>query len=254
MDILPFKCGKLRPRPAAPTPKLASYLLAAPEALPVPPLECRYDKSVTTWPMYGNDTIGDCTCAAAAHMIECWTAAAGVPVVPDLYNVVDAYAAITGYDPTTGTNDNGAAETDVLTYWTTTGICGNQLAAWTAIDPTDFDQLRRAVFLFGGAYIGIELRQSTERQFAGGEAWDYTGTLLNPVVGLHAVSVLGYDSQYFYVCTWGKIQPATQAFLQYQADEAYALVDRAFIAKSGEAPNQLNLQQLQADLQVLNVH
>ena len=34
-------------------------------------------KRVPDWPMYANDRLGDCTCAAAGHMIEAWTAAAG---------------------------------------------------------------------------------------------------------------------------------------------------------------------------------
>jgi len=48
--------------------------------------------------MYSNDTIGDCTCAAAGHMIEAWTAlASGKTVTVTTAAVVKAYSAISGY-------------------------------------------------------------------------------------------------------------------------------------------------------------
>ncbi len=61
--------------------------------------------------------------------------------------------------------------------------------------------------------------------------------------------ILGYDADYFYVCTWGEIQPATPAFVSGYADEAYVLVDAAFVGASGASASGFNLQQLQADLQ-----
>ena len=36
------------------------------------------------WQMFGNDTIGDCTCACIAHMLMLVTAHTGKMVVPDL--------------------------------------------------------------------------------------------------------------------------------------------------------------------------
>ena len=59
--------------------------------------------------MMDNDQIGDCTCAAAGHLIMEWTAnAQSKMVTPTDKQIVAAYSAITGYNPTTGANDNGA--------------------------------------------------------------------------------------------------------------------------------------------------
>jgi hypothetical protein len=245
--------GKYGKRPARPE-NLESCaaritLLHALAPLPAPPTECRYDRAVANWPMYGNDTLGDCTIAAAGHLIESWSASAGAPVVPTESAIVSAYSAVSGYDPATGANDNGAAEQGVLAYWQSTGICGNHLAAWAPIAPGDLARLRQATWLFGGVYLGIEVRSSTERQFEAGQPWDYVGPWFNPVVGFHAVPILGYDAQYFYVCTWGAIQPVTPAFIEHQADEAYALVDSAFVGASGASASGFNMAQLRTDLQ-----
>jgi hypothetical protein len=246
------KIGKYGKRPAR-AETLASFrrlaaFAASVAPLPPPPAECRWDRSAPTWPMYDNDSIGDCTCAAAGHLIEAWSGSAGALTVPATSAIVAAYSAISGYDPTTGANDNGAAEQDVLAYWTQTGIAGNQLAAWAPIQPSDFPTLKQAIWLFGGVYLGIEVRQSAEQQFEAGRPWDYASPWFNPVEGFHAIPILGYDADYFYVCTWGAIQPATPAFVSGYADEAYALVDAAFVGASGTSASGFNLQQLQADL------
>ena len=41
--------------------------------------------------MYANDTIGDCTCAAAGHMIEIWTSQTAHPAVPTTEQVLAAF-------------------------------------------------------------------------------------------------------------------------------------------------------------------
>jgi hypothetical protein len=49
--------------------------------------------------MMGNDKVGDCTCAAAGHLVMDWTANTGKEVVPSSQQIVAAYSAITGYNP-----------------------------------------------------------------------------------------------------------------------------------------------------------
>ena len=68
--------GKLPSRVDPRTLSLARYLDR--ELLPAPPPELDLAEQVISWPMYANDRIGDCTTAAAAHMVEAWTAAATV--------------------------------------------------------------------------------------------------------------------------------------------------------------------------------
>jgi len=105
---------------------LANYL--KPDALPTVPAQYFYAKNIgaTAWGMMDNDKIGDCTCAAAGHLIMEWTDDNGALYTPADQDIVNAYAAITGYNPATGQNDNGASETSVLNYWRSTGISSHK--------------------------------------------------------------------------------------------------------------------------------
>ena len=85
------------------------------------------------WGMLGNDTVGDCTCAAAGHadqIAETYGAKKKPDVTPEA--VLAAYSAITGYDPSDPNSDTGANMLDVLRYWQKTGIAGEKITAYVA--------------------------------------------------------------------------------------------------------------------------
>lgn len=145
------KLGKLSVRTDVRTLRLRTYIDLG--ALPAPPDTIDLTPHVGEWPMYANDTRGDCTTAAAGHMIEAWTAAAGgaaVEVTEDA--VVRAFEAVRLTDPLTG--EEGAIELDVLRYWRKRGIGGHRIGAYAAVGPRDHRLARTAAWLFGGLYIG----------------------------------------------------------------------------------------------------
>lgn len=113
IDPLKLKLGKQAARHDPRTLLLATY---ATTALPAPPPSLDLtDKIKGAWGMMDNDQIGDCTCAAAGHLMMEWTSRAKPKMfTPSDKQVVAAYSAITGYNPKTGANDNGAVELDVL--------------------------------------------------------------------------------------------------------------------------------------------
>jgi hypothetical protein len=74
-----YRLGKNLPVVDARTLRFSRYLTPA---LPPAPPSVDYGAKVSTWPMYYNDQYGDCTCAAAAHLIQNWTASAGNEVTP----------------------------------------------------------------------------------------------------------------------------------------------------------------------------
>ena len=118
-------------------------------ALPTIPQSCDFTKPVTTWPMYGNDRLGDCTTAAAGHMIEAWTAAAGArPVEVSERAVIEAFDAVKVVDPATG--EEGAVELDVLGLWRSAGIGGHRIGAFALVSAADHVLARTAAALFGG--------------------------------------------------------------------------------------------------------
>jgi len=70
------KLGKLAPRKDPKTLKFAKYLPTLAK-LPKPPAKVTRIHEVSAWPMFGNDTLGDCTCAAVGHYEQQLAAAAG---------------------------------------------------------------------------------------------------------------------------------------------------------------------------------
>src|SRR3954465_7887252 len=108
------RLGKLPVRTDVRTLSLGRYVDGA--RLPSPPDAFDETNGVAEWPMYANDRIGDCTTAAAAHMIEAWTAAGrGHTVEVSERSVLDAFDHVKLVDPATG--EEGAIELDVLRYW-----------------------------------------------------------------------------------------------------------------------------------------
>jgi len=251
-----MKLGKLAPKFHPKTLRLGKYLL--PEALPDPPARVwrEYKIPEDQWQMFGNDQLGDCTCACIAHMLMLVTAHTGTMVVPTLQDVITAYSAVSGYVPVSpdkllvGMNDDGAAITDVLNYWQTQGIAGHKILGWASIDPTNAVRLRQAIYLFGGVDAGFEVPDSCMDQFDNGVTWDVVNG--SPIDGGHSVPLFGFGSEGFDCCTWAKNQKLTNTFEQTYFDEAYAVITADWLnAASGLAPNTLNLDQLTSDLQLI---
>lgn len=201
-----------------------------------PPATVDFYSKVTSWPMMGNDVHGDCTCAAAGHMIEEWTTYASAPVVlPDatilaFYNVVD------------GGVDDGADMLTVLNTWRQQGIGGHKIDSFVELGTGSINEIQQAVYLFGNAYLGIELPDTGEYG-----PWTVTYGPPDPNNG-HCVPVVGYDAENVYVVSWGSLMAMSYAFVEEYCDEAYAVLSPDWIEQSNVAPSGFNLAQLQTDL------
>ena len=255
IDPLKLKLGKHPARHDPRTLLLAAYTTPA---LPAPPASLNLAQKVKDpWEMMDNDQIGDCTCAAAGHLMMEWTACAQSKIfTPPDEQIVAAYSAITGYNPQTGANDNGANELDVLNYWRQQGIAGHQIQAFMALEPSNHTHVMDAVWIFGGCYIGLNLPKSAQAQTSNKQIWSVPpsgagGDGAPGSWGGHAVPVVAYDSRSLTVVTWGALQSMTWGFWAAYCDEAYAIISPDFLKqKNGQmvAPNGFNLQQLQEDL------
>jgi hypothetical protein len=238
------KLGKLPVRTDVRTLSLARYVDRA--RLPEPPPVLDLAAAVPDWPMYRNDTLGDCTVAAAAHMIEAWTAAAhgGAVEVTD-GDVLDAFDRVKLTDPETG--EEGAVVLDVLRDWRKHGVGGHRIGAFARVSLHDHALVRTAAWLFGGLYIGLQLPLTAARQ----QTWDWVGQLTGPARpgswGGHAVDVVRYSAGSLGVVTWGRLQDMTWSFWDRYCDEAYCIVSDDFLA-GGRAPNGFDVDALRADL------
>lgn len=255
IDPLKLKLGK---SPARHDPRTLLFATYATPALPAPPPQLDLATAVkSAWGMMDNDQIGDCTCAAAGHMIMDWTASAQSKMfTPTDQQIVAAYSAITGYNPVTGANDNGAQEIDVLNYWRQQGIAGHKIQAFMALEPSNHTHVMDGVWIFGGSYIGLQLPKTAQAQTSNHQVWSVPpggphGDGAPGSWGGHAVPVVAYDARSLTVVTWGALQTMTWSFWAAYCDEAYAIISADYLEqKNGQtvAPNGFNLQQLQQDL------
>lgn len=244
-----LRLGKLPRKNDPRTLRLAKYL--TPEA--TYPDHVDWTAEVPSWPMYGNDSLGDCTCAAAGHAIQAWTAAAGRPATPTLDEVVAAYWA-------TGSDDSGRFELDVLNYWRTQGVGGHKILAYVAIDPKNLDHLRYAIATFGGVYTGAALPLSAQGQAEWTLVGDgKTGGAAPGSWGGHAIPYQAYDTRTpngaqggELVCvTWGALLKLSEAFHLAYCDELYAIVTEDWLEANGASPTGLDVAALLADLHIV---
>lgn len=251
IDPKKLKLGKQVARHDPRTLLLASYATAA---LPTAPASFDLTSKVPSWGMMENDQIGDCTCAAAGHLLMEWTANAGKKTfTPTDKQIVTAYSAITGYNPTTGANDNGAVEIDVLNFWRQSGIAGRKIGAYVALEPSNHAHVMDSVYMFEGCYIGMQLPISAQAQVQNHQPWSVppggtTGDGAKGSWGGHAVPVVAYDSRGVTVVTWGALQSMTWSFWEAYCDEAYAILSDDYLDGKKKSPQGFSMTQLHADL------
>jgi len=246
VDYASMKLGKAPPLRDPRTLELAEYL--RPAELPPPPPSANWATKVTAWPMMLNNTIGDCTIAAAGHCIEEWTTDAGSPVIVPDATILAVYSAVSGYNPVTHAHDVGATEVKVLNYWRTKGIGGHSIRAYAALEPGNLDHVRDTVSIFGACYIGLALPISAQTQSvwsvpAGGP----TGAGAPGSWGGHAVPVVAYDPSGLTVVTWGALKRMTWGFWSAYCDEAYAVLSDDFLT-ADRTPAGVDLAALEQDL------
>jgi hypothetical protein len=251
IDPRKLKLGKSAARHDPRALLLASYITTA---LPAAPASFDVAGKVSAWGMMVNDQLGDCTCAAAGHLLMEWTANAGKKMfTPTDKQIVAAYSAITGYNPATGANDNGAAEVDVLNYWRQSGIAGHKIGAYVALEPANHTHIMDSVYIFEGCYIGLQLPTSAQAQVQNHQPWSVppggpTGDGKPGSWGGHAVPVVAYDSRGVTVVTWGALQVMTWSFWEAYCDESYAILSNDYINGKKQAPQGFSMQQLKTDL------
>lgn len=245
-----YKLGRLPYKPHPKTLRLAKYLTGE---LPEPARKVFREYKVPDQAkrMFGNDTVGDCTCAAMANLIVLTTCHTGQVVIPSRDEVIAMYAAVSGYDAATGANDNGAAMTDVLDSMQKTGLAGHKILGWAAIDPSNLRQRRIACDLFGCTYVGVNLPQSAEEQFARREPWEVAAD--SPILGGHAILRAGYGAAGDDYVSWARWdQKASAAWSAAYVEEEYVVITEDWIVQAtGRTPGGLDLAALRADMELL---
>ena len=199
-----------------------------------------YVPAAANLPMDSNDSLGDCTAAAAAHVETAFSQfGQGAPIVPSNADVISFYSGSTGYVPGNPSTDQGGDMQTVLKYWNQTGIAGHKLAAYFAVDPKDFEEMRAALYLFGNLYIGFSCTQGFENAFNKGTVFDVVRR--DRVLGGHAVAVHQITKNgNIKGSTWGGYFEMTPAAWTAYVDEPYAAVSQEWV-KNNATPEGLDV-------------
>lgn len=202
-----------------------------------PPAGARWATDVTQWNVQGNDQYGNCVIVTAAHAIQAWAATSTKRLDPFTDEEVIALSRTMGAL-------NGYMILDRLKWWRNKTMLGNRLWAFLEYDPADLRRHKLTIFAAGVADVGLAMPAGWMNQ----ETWG-TGTGRNwqpGSWGYHSVPLIGYDEQHFYCVTWGKLQAMTHAALAEYCDEAWQLINPAWLELAGVAPNNLDLAAIHA--------
>jgi hypothetical protein len=241
-----YALGRL---PADPTkPKLR--LRRSATERPTPPASVDWLSEVREWGVLGNDSVGDCTAAAAAHvaMLVDKYGQGRDTVITDT-EALQMYEAISGYVPGDPATDVGATLQDALDYWRKQGIAGNKIAAFAFVDAQDLDLVRACIATFGSVYTGMSFPSSAMDQLDRGDVWYVVRR--SAVEGGHCVPIAAYDADTFTCVTWGRTQPMTVDFYLRYFDEIAVPVDLDWLAATGLSPAGVDIGQLNADYEAL---
>lgn len=244
------RLGKKPPAYDPRTLRLARYI----EKRKVPKVPQRHvlsKKTIAAFPtlgMMGNDALGDCTFASKGHAFQTWSTYGGQPWRPTDDQIRE------GYFATGDHQDTGRNMLEVLNYLRKTGIGGNKIFAFVAVDPKDHDQVRTAHYLFGGLDVGIALPVTAQKQTGAGKVWDYVpnvnGSEPNSWGG-HDVNLEDTGAKELTVITWGELQRVTWAFWDRYVDECWAILEEDYVGADKKSPQGFSFAKLAADLKGL---
>jgi hypothetical protein len=213
------------------------------------------------WGDYGNLKLNNCTFVTAAYLLMIWKSYKEDRIYrPGVKQIVNDYSKLIkdnrkgGKSINTLLNEGGKPieAIKVLKHWRKKGIDGHKIVAFAKLTfnhkKDQKEELKRAVYLYGGCYIGINIPRSVEKQWQQNKKWTIVpglprGDARRKLWFSHALLVTGYNEKELRVVTFGKEEIMTWAFYEKYVDEAYAVFDENFL-KARKTPSKLKVKDL----------
>lgn len=197
---------------------------------------------VKYWGMLANDNWGDCTCAAAGHIL-CQQTALGDKdeLRPDDAEAITMYEA-SGFDPNAGPpgenpTDQGWTVQAALDYLRTDGWPTRahwKIAAYGTVDTSNHNAVKQGIYEFGVLDLGMAVPESMMEQFDTTAAMPtFTVVKDSPIEGGHSIIAVGYDQDWVYVVTWGKVCRMAWSFWDAYVSEAHASIAKDWVSRTG---------------------
>lgn len=222
-------------------------------SLPATPVTYGHQGLISTWGMFGNDRYGDCVWAGAAHEHMLWNKEANKDVSFTDNSVLSAYSTVTGFNPNDPSTDQGTDMELAAKFRRQTGILDSnnvrhKISAYLNLPVGNETKIKQATYLFSGVGLGFQFPDVAMDQFNQGKPWTVVSRA--HIEGGHYTPIVGYDAQYVYLVTWGKIQKATWQFVLKYMDEGIVYLNGEFFI-NGKTMEGLDVLTLQKDLNKL---
>lgn len=192
-----------------------------------------YSLLVSSWPMFLNDRLGDCTCASVAHMRMLFAAMVGEAItITDAE--VEAMYEHSGYVPGDPNTDQGWTLVAAAEFAQTIGLLGTpDIDAFAEVSTENDDEQQVALELFGALSGGFAVPGTAITQWQEGKPWTpVAGAEGENIVGGHAVpKVKSQLRKSGLWVTWGTVQEAVEEFEKEYFDEYLAFVPKAWQEK-----------------------
>lgn len=241
--------------------KLADYL---PTALPTAPTTAIQWGRGITFGVFLNDRLPDCTIAAWAHAEQIHSTRSGRPERPTDEAVLNLFSR-TGQEQGLS-NDQGRWMEGVLRSLARTGmqqttadpegaVALEKILGYAAVNPLDRVEVRTAIWLFGGIYVGAALPLSSSRTWqlgrfscaAAGDPSAAPGSW-----GGHAMWASAVNTTGPVLVTWGRRVQASWCWWNRYVDEAWAVLSDDWTDPARKAPSGFRQDELVAALTDLN--
>ncbi len=244
-----LKLGLRAAKPAKQRLKLSNYLL------PQHPAAVDHLSGIE-FGLYTNDQFGVCGPTSVANSRRLITAnLKGQMQAPSLDDVYDLYrrSGNPNFNPALSANDprqddGGVNLQEMLQAVNAKGIGGVRCLAFAAVDPSNIEELKAAIGIFGFVLFGVTLQTAQQLQTPS-HVWDYLPTRL---WGGHAILGGAYQNnpEGIEVITWAQAVRMTDAFTLHQETECWVVIWPEHLTDAGFLQG-VNLAALAADYKAM---
>lgn len=227
LDAPRYKLGLIHDHNPPEVPDLATF-----EATPVPKPPASVLLIKTEWPMADNDRLGCCADAGKVHVNQ-----SGALIASEPWTYQGDGSLETEYFGMTGGQDTGLLLPQVLKPWHLGKLAGGANGGYASVNPKNTTAVKQSIWIFGNAYIGVNLPAVAQSQFRpdGSGVWELTHTDADyDIEGGHCVVPVAYNATGPIAVTWGGTVQITWAWWAIYVTQVYAVVPPAFVERGGD--------------------
>jgi hypothetical protein len=177
-----------------------------------------------------NSGLNDCSVAAAGDLNLAWNAELGHP-----QQTISTGIATSTYFSLTGGANSGLNDSQLLSYWQRQGVGNTQIAAYGAINSQSIQTVKQAIRLFGGLYVTVGISSTTIAEWNAHQPFSIPAGQSPTVSTAHVMTAVGYDANYVYGVSWGRLVKMTWGWWTAYAENAWAIIPEQFVT-AGHGP------------------